>query len=145
MKGATESDRIFRLLVDEAAKVGDGAVHQAYKKFCRPRARAEAKGLNTKRNTHIPKAWIRSAAERQRGNCGRCGLPLGDDMTGDHRDPVTRGGAHARENCDALHQACNSAKGNRTLYEDVRAMGQSLKQRYIYLNLMEDDCDTRRY
>ena len=138
MKGATDSDRIFHLLVTEAETCGDVAIHQAYRKFCRPRVRTEAKGVSTKRNTHIPKAWVRSAAERQNGRCGRCGWPLGADMTGDHREPGTRGGPHTRANCDALHGSCNAAKGQRTLYEDAKAMGQTLADRYRLLNLPED-------
>lgn len=65
--------------------------------------------------------------ERDGGQCGVCGKPI--DITIEHPDPmsasldhivpVSKGGTHARSNCQPAHLGCNSRKHN-------KVMGQSL-------------------
>lgn len=43
------------------------------------------------------------------GRCGECGS--GEDLTWDHRVPVSRGGTSARANLAVLCRRCNGRKG----------------------------------
>jgi len=55
---------------------------------------------------------------RDKGVCGICGLPVPYDnspasnwgMTVDHVIPISRGGLHAKSNCQLAHRLCNSMK-----------------------------------
>lgn len=49
--------------------------------------------------------------------CALCGLALGEDITLEHKVPLSRGGTHTRSNLALAHHLCNSQKGRMTLDE----------------------------
>lgn len=64
--------------------------------------------------------------DRDGWKCGLCGQDTPKDLRGtrrqnapevDHKIPVSRGGAHTRENCWCLCRKCNRRKSNHTLEE----------------------------
>ena len=80
-------------------------------------ARAAPTPTGTKAKDRKRRGSIRLTAElaiRQRGLCGICNGPLPADMTAIHRDhivPLAAGGSDAPSNLQAVHAACNLAKG----------------------------------
>ena len=127
---------IFDFLVEAADRLGESAVHQAWKRFKNRKARAIAAGATAAKRKAIPKAWIRRAFDRQNGRCARCGGLMyltskdpRENATGDHLVPHSMGGEHIEENMAAVHGSCNSARGNRPLWEDAKACGQSMLER----------------
>lgn len=128
----TESQRIYELLVAEAASVGEHHVHAACKMF-----KKSPKGdVERGRRQAIPKAWIEKAWLRQRGRCNICKREmLLSEAAGDHIRPWSSGGAHASGNIAAVHDAkfqgiynCNQEKGARGLMETSKMTGHLLNE-----------------
>lgn len=132
----TAVEEIFRELVSAADRHGESAVRAAIQRFRRRRERAQARGRTATKRKKIRPQWVSQAFHRQRGICPRCEEPMSMTerdrrlrVTGDHIEPISTGGAHTAANIAAMHQHCNAAKGNRTMYEDCKATGQSLQRR----------------
>lgn len=132
----TEAQQIFEYLVAAADEHGERAVRDAIKLFSNRRHRAAARGAKVEKRKSIPLAWTRAALKRQNYLCARCGEKIDPDTksvaeraTGDHIVPHSTGGEHASSNIAAMHGRCNSAKGNRSLYEDAKRTGMSLADR----------------
>lgn len=127
---------IFEYLCERASVDGEKAVRDAIRDFNSRKRRALQAGKKVEARKRMPKAWVRAAFARQDGMCARCGEPmdLGEKdpklrVTGDHDDAHSTGGEHSIENTVAMHQRCNSAKGNRDFYTDCKRTGQSLLER----------------
>jgi 5-methylcytosine-specific restriction endonuclease McrA len=132
----TPSTEIYRYLIEMERRHGAAEVRIAIKKYRSAKTRAIVAGKEPTKRKRIPKGWVRLAYDRQNGFCPRCAeaLDLSEKhpayrVTGDHLEPVTAGGAHTAENIVAMHGRCNSAKGRRSLYEDIKRTGQSLVER----------------
>jgi 5-methylcytosine-specific restriction endonuclease McrA len=128
--------QIFELLVKVADSYGESRVNRAIRRFKSRKQRSIQAGKKVEKRRAVPKSWTRAAFERQKGICPRCAEPLDLSekdrrlkVTGDHHEPISTGGLHTIENIDALHSKCNSAKGNRSVYDDAKAAGQSIAER----------------
>jgi 5-methylcytosine-specific restriction endonuclease McrA len=128
-------DDLLAHLVEIADTYGDRVVHDAYTKFKNPKKRAKAEGKDETKRQAIPKHWSVEAWDRQNGYCVWCGEPIqlipapadkADGLSGDHREPISTGGAHAPENIDAMHRRCNSSKGNRGIGKTMKRARMSL-------------------
>ena len=62
--------------------------------------------------TMVRRGWCELRARLQHGLCPLCGGQLTDDVTLDHIIPLSRGGADAFEDTQAVHGACNREKGD---------------------------------
>ncbi len=128
------SSEILDYLIAMADEHGDAIVKDAIKKFNSKAKRAVASGVKVEKRKTIPKSWIRSAYERQHAICARCFKLMditekkvrGMFVSGDHIIPHSIGGPHEIDNICAVHLKCNSAKGNRSAYEDAKKTGKSL-------------------
>jgi 5-methylcytosine-specific restriction endonuclease McrA len=50
------------------------------------------------------------------GFCGICGEAFGaDGVHFDHKIPLSKGGAHAQDNLQAVHPVCNLRKGSKLI------------------------------
>jgi|SRR5882672_551835 len=52
-------------------------------------------------------------AIRDSGRCGICNQPLFEPIELDHIVPISRGGVHAKNNCQLSHRSCNRQKQNK--------------------------------
>lgn len=128
------SNEILDYLIAMAEEHGEAIVKDAIKTFNNKAKRALASGVKVEKRKAIPKSWIRAAFERQHGICARCFQLMdlaekrvrGLVVSGDHIIPHSLGGPHEIENICAVHLKCNSAKGNRSAYEDAKKTGKSL-------------------
>lgn len=77
----------------------------------RERERARVRG--TRRQRGYTDQWLQlvKVAIAQQPYCSACATT--SDLTGDHRVPVSRGGASTLENIEVLCRRCNSSKGSR--------------------------------
>ena len=55
---------------------------------------------------------IRKLRARDGNRCGICGRLLRDDVTIDHRVPISKGGKSVYKNLQLAHKACNNAKAD---------------------------------
>lgn len=140
MAGITK-DKVYNFLLEMAEELGEAEVKRGIRKFNNRKQRAISGGTNLEKRRSIPKTWVRKAYDRQLGLCARCGEEMDifsrdsrDQVTGDHIEPISTGGEHRSINIAAMHQRCNSAKGNRSLYEDAKAENQILTERIKLLH-----------
>ncbi|WP_225075316.1 HNH endonuclease [Streptomyces sp. CoT10] len=79
---------------------------------CRKR-RYAPKASNPRAKGKYDWAWrkARAAAIAQQPWCSVCGSV--DDLTGDHRLPLSMGGSNDVSNIDVKCRSCNSRRGNR--------------------------------
>lgn len=57
--------------------------------------------------------------KRDGDTCSCCGLPMGDDVTVEHWVALTAGGKNILSNMALMHFHCNSALGNKPLFEKI--------------------------
>lgn len=57
--------------------------------------------------------------KRDGNKCFYCGLPLNDDVTLEHIDPLTAGGKNKLSNMVLAHDKCNREAGSKTIVEKV--------------------------
>ncbi|PZE66907.1 hypothetical protein DEI83_06245 [Curtobacterium sp. MCBD17_021] len=85
----------------------------------RRRANWKKRHANKRGSTHSETIYEVSIYDRDGWTCGICGLPVDrtlawpDPMSAslDHRQPLSQGGTHTRDNVQCSHFACNAKKG----------------------------------
>lgn len=60
-----------------------------------------------KRSVQWRRSMRRKLIERDGDTCCHCGLPLGDDISLEHRTPLSRGGSNGTDNLALAHRLCN--------------------------------------
>lgn len=68
------------------------------------------------------------------GRCGICGKPIDfEDMTVDHKIPISKGGANEFSNLQPACHCCNLIKNSLTMSELIEKMAEIIKnQRRIH-------------
>ena len=75
--------------------------------------------------------WTQRALliERDGNTCARCGNPMPtDDMTLDHKIPVSAGGTDHPVNLQLMHKHCNQERGARLPPDPVRELIRSVSR-----------------
>lgn len=102
-------DDILKILDDLAEKEGIKEVRLACTKYLLRKTYA---GFEKVKRKPIPKGWVNDAYAKQSGICARCHTHMEIyEATGDHIQPLAKGGSHVRWNIQAVHLKCNSSKG----------------------------------
>ena len=97
---------------------GDGRCGHIAEVMCRELGIQDATKVKSgPKVTQTQKKWL---YDNQGSMCLSCGSP--DDITVDHVEPVSKGGAHDVSNMQILCRSCNSRKGTKsTDYRNKKA------------------------
>jgi 5-methylcytosine-specific restriction endonuclease McrA len=116
---------LWQILEDYSLQHGEGSVRETCRRFMLKKTLA---GVDATKRKPIPRRWVEKAYIQQRGMCARCGKDMALSLaTGDHTKSLAQGGAHNARNISALHGSCNSSKGARSLSEDAKFTGQTVR------------------
>lgn len=127
------SNELLNLMLQIGREKGVAEVRRVFRQFEKEIRRG---GRTVQKRKTIPKKWVLAALARQNYKCQRCMEPLApEEATGDHFIALDNGGEHSPKNLVALHQGCNSSKGNRPVYEDAKRLKKTVKDRLRRENL----------
>ena len=79
----------------------------------------DGKPINIGRNQSHKKEKI-NLLKRDGSNCFLCTLPLGDDITVDHLQPLSAGGKNTLSNMVLMHEHCNQELKNMLLIDKLK-------------------------
>jgi len=79
----------------------------------------DGKPINTGRNPSYRKEKI-NILKRDGSNCFLCNLPLNDDISLDHLQPLSAGGKNTLSNMVLMHEKCNNSLKNMLLIDKIK-------------------------
>lgn len=110
---------------DDGSVVFTGIAYQAYKRFrtnhsWSPTGTGSSLARYRTRNTEFDKQINSVLLERDGDTCALCGLPLGADVTREHRVATSVGGPDHPNNMALMHYKCNVIVNNMSVTEKLR-------------------------
>lgn len=119
---------IYQILLDLEQTEGARNVRDACRRFILKKSYA---GQMIEKRKSIPARWLGEAYVRQKGICPRCREEkLLTEMTGDHIQPLVKGGKHRKGNIQALCKSCNSSKGANDLVMESKLTGRTIAEQF---------------
>ena len=120
------TNEIYEALLQFEIKHGTREVRDACRRYMLKKSYA---GQMIEKRKPIPARWLVQAYMRQRGICPRCrDEKLLTEMTGDHIQPLIKGGRHNKRNIQALCKFCNSSKGANDLVRESKLTGRTITE-----------------
>jgi len=102
----------------KSGKVSNQFTAKAVSCFIRNKA-WDGKPINVGRNPSYRKEKI-AILKRDGSNCFICNKPLGDDITLEHLDPLSKGGKNKLSNMVLAHDKCNRDLKNISLVDKIK-------------------------
>lgn len=117
---------ITKFLDEQSVIKGESIVIREVKEWLAKMRHGRAGATPTVRKA-VPRSWVKYAFEKQGFECAYgCGETDFKKMSGDHVEPLAKGGKHNRHNIVAACRKCNSTKGSRSILEFAKYRGVTL-------------------